>query len=1019
MKNNAGKITKLLKKFDSVFSQWIEESIKKEKANYKKLEKKMNCAETLCRKALALCREDMAGNPYESDGLFIGCIFRLSDILIRRGNADEAAELLSEVCGKADSYGNSPILTRCMGHYGSILCESGMYDNAARILDDMLNRVKGEFDDGGYPKANIPDGEFALCRGLGSAARAFTYAREGDGFAPERFTLPVEILEKIAEKGADAAGENIKRAAYYAASQQLFLTCYETVPGADVREVLKYAEKCENFCDKSSGKDLYFPAATRLKALACARDCRFADAAELCRLTLDQCAGYSGEQTKDVSGSIQSIAGDMNLLLGILNYRASNISECIRCFGAAIASYEADAKGVPLSDAGYAEAETDILFMTSAEKCAFACKFTGLAKFSDNEKYPLDECVQVMRRGVELLETAGSDEPYFILAASAEYHIISQMCGRAGDSDSEKKFDEMSRSRGFCALADLRERLSDSAEYAKYYERVGCWRRMALRSGLLELYGDYTRFAILLSEPPYSQPDHRRLARLNFDMGEYSRVVGKNESAVEYYSEVRKHSFDGDGRPYYEMGEGNIFEFSLVVSASCLAKCGEMAKARRIFREYVDLHSGSDAEKSAFKVRTAGLSRDVGLDPAECAVYMREAAQAMEGEEGGSIVAAELYNQEGICWYNASPITDTDGTDEQDENEAGRLGRTFEANELQAFENALKILGKCDGKTEKEMDLKPSLHSNIGECYMRQERYDVALWHYKEAVDAFERLFASGFFIGKSKSEQEPYIFQYGLCFKTMGDIYNELNDNSNCAEALTKAIEVMEKMDNPAARNELAGCLNARGVVNFRLGDYRKNVEDATRAIAIKKGEDGGEINMAIMLKNRSDAYRELGDFRSMQSDLSESIGLLDKSKLPDELLGSFYGSHWFSMGICQEGLNKNGKAADAYRKAAGYMDKSLEIDDSGAYMKALCHFRRAVCLCRREEQEYYGALYEYDKAIKLLEKMPASDEKNENLRQLLTSRGSLYEAFREIDLARADFVRAESLRTSGAQSE
>ena len=302
---------------------------------------------------------------------------------------------------------------------------------------------------------------------------------------------------------------------------------------------------------------------------------------------------------------------------------------------------------------------------------------------------------------------------------------------------------------------------------------------------------------------------------------------------------------------------------------------------------------------------------------------------------------------------------------------------------------------------------------------MRQERYDVALWHYKEAVDAFERLFASGFFIGKSKSEQEPYIFQYGLCFKTMGDIYNELNDNSNCAEALTKAIEVMEKMDNPAARNELAGCLNARGVVNFRLGDYRKNVEDATRAIAIKKGEDGGEINMAIMLKNRSDAYRELGDFRSMQSDLSESIGLLDKSKLPDELLGSFYGSHWFSMGICQEGLNKNGKAADAYRKAAGYMDKSLEIDDSGAYMKALCHFRRAVCLCRREEQEYYGALYEYDKAIKLLEKMPASDEKNENLRQLLTSRGSLYEAFREIDLARADFVRAESLRTSGAQSE
>ena len=117
--------------------------------------------------------------------------------------------------------------------------------------------------------------------------------------------------------------------------------------------------------------------------------------------------------------------------------------------------------------------------------------------------------------------------------------------------------------------------------------------------------------------------------------------------------------------------------------------------------------------------------------------------------------------------------------------------------------------------------------------------------------------------------------------------------------------------------------------------------------------------------------------------------------------------------MGVCQEGLHKNGKAADAYRRAAGYIDKSIDSEDNGSYMKALCHFRRAVCLCRRDEQEYYGALYEYNKAIKLLENMPASNEKNENLRQLLSSRGSLYEAFREIDLAKADFKRAESLRS------
>ena len=733
----------------------------------------------------------------------------------------------------------------------------------------------------------------------------------------------------------------------------------------------------------------------------------------MCRLTLDQCAEYRGETTKADFGSIQSIVGDMNLLLGILHYRASKISDCIRYFEAAIASYEADAKGSPLCDVGYAEAETAILYMTDSEKCAFACKYIGLAKFSEKEKYSLDECVQVMRRGVELLESTDKTEPYFLLAASAEYHILSQMCERAGDKEQAAKFDEMSKSRGMDALTDLQDSLSDSEKLIKYFEKVQSWRRMALRLGLLELYGDYTRFEMLISEPPYSEVNHRHLARLNFDMGEYSRVVGKNESAVEYFSEVRKHSFDSDGNPYYEMSEGNIFEFSLVASASCLVKCGQMARANRLFREFASLHNEDGINGKVMKIKIAGLSREVGLDPVECAGYMHEAATAVESEESNSAVAAELYNQEGICWYNAPPMSSLGNVDAIDGKDNVQLEKLYAEKELQAFENALSVLRKCEEKSEKVMELMPSLHSNIGECYLRKEDYVMSLAHYDNAIAAFERLFATEAFSGKPKNEQEPYWFQYGLCFKALGDIYNELDDNPRCAEALTKAIEVMERIDDPAARNELAACLNARGVVNFRLGDYKKNVEDATRAIALTKDDDGGEINMAIMLKNRSDAYRELGDFKSMQSDLSDSIDMLDKSKLPDELLGSFYGSHWFSMGVCQEGLHKIGKAADAYRRAAGYMDKSVGDGDQGAYMKALCHFRRAVCLCRREEQEYYGALYEYNKAINLLENMPASSEKNENLRQLLSSRGSLYEAFREIDLAKADFSRAESLRT------
>ena len=752
MRNSRKKIFRLLSRFDDVFSECVEGNHKKGKRSERKLEKKLDRAESFVRKALSLCREDIAKGASDGREELVNCVFRLSDLFIRREREEEAEKLLSEIYDQRKTYGASVLLTECMGHYGSILCGRGMYDLAAAVLDEMLTRVNNEVSHGVFPENIVPDDAFAVCRGLSSAACAFTYADTGEGFAPERFTLPFELLGKISGHGVEVAEEYVKKAAYFAASQQLFVTCYETVPGADVSRAVEYAEQCLDACSPEGENDLYLPAAMRLTALALARDCKFADAAEMCRLTLERCAAYRGEVTKADFGSIQSIAGDMNLLLGILHYRASEIGECIRYFEAAIASFEADAQGAPLRDAGYAEAETEIIFLSDAEKCAFACKYIGLAKFSEKERYPLDECLQVMRRGVELLETADPDEPYFLLASSAEYHIISQMCERAGDAESAKKFDEISKSRGYDALHDLSGRLSSKDRLAGYYERVRCRRRMAMRLGLLELYGDYTRFEILLSEPPYSQPDHRHLARLHFDMGEYCRAVGRNESAVEYFHEVRKHSFDGDGKPYYEMSEGNIFEFSLIASASCLTKCGQQAKARRVFREYADLHREDGVAGKTMRVRIAGLSREVGLDPEECAGYMHDAAVAVESEDGCSPVAAELYNQEGICWYNASPMTDPEDPQQPDSGDVARLEEMYADRERKAFENAIRVLVKCDGSSEKVMDLMPSLYSNTGECYLRLEEFDTALGHYNDAVAAFERLFAAGFFTSKPKS---------------------------------------------------------------------------------------------------------------------------------------------------------------------------------------------------------------------------------------------------------------------------
>lgn len=1015
MKSSINKIRKLLDRTESISSQCFDGVQKQGKKSAIKREKNAVRALDFAYKALALCREETANGASDCALEFIYSIHRISAILFRLGREEEAEPLLAEIYESKDLYsGRGTVLSPCLAYYGSILCNSGRYDLAAEVLDAFMKRFKMET----AVRETVED-TYASCLGFGCAARAFTYADAGEGYDSEHFTYPAEalagIVKNLKAKGQnpEIAIQNYRRAAYFAASQQLFMTCWDTVPGADVGQAVIYAHECVKASKELGVKDLYYLGAHRLGALAMARDCRFSDSAEICSEALDECSGYKGEETQTDYTSLQSISGDLNLLMGIMNYRASNISDCVRYFEAAIAAFEADAKGRPLRETGYVEAETELIFMSNAEKCAFACKYVGLAKFSESERYSLDECVRMMRRGAELLEVVDRDEPYFLLSASADYHIIAQMCERAGDSESAGQFEQLSKDRGMTALKALHDLMPEREKFEDCVGRMQVRRRIALRLGLLELYGDYTRFEMMLCEPPYCDTDHLKIARLNFEMGEYCRVVGKHESAVEYYGNVREHMFDRSGNPYCELKDGNIYEFSLIASASCLVKCGRMAQARRIFREFADTQkSGDGIIETTRLIKIAGLSRDIDLNPAECAGYLHRAAAAVENSGKELTVAAELYNQEGICWYNATPAMDSDDP-ERSPQANDRLAEKFADSEIEAFRNALRLLEGCDENNEKAIDLKPSLHSNIGECLMRKEDYPAALEHYNGAVSAFETLFASDRFIQKPKNEQEPYVFQYGLCFKSLGDIYNELEDNPKCAEALSKAIEIMERLDGDEARNLLGACLNARGVVYYRMGDYAKNVEDATRAINLKKDDSGGEINMAIMLKNRSDAYRELGDFKSMQSDLTQSIDLLGKSELPDELLNSFYGSNWFSMGVCQEGLHKIGKAADAYRKAAGYMDKSGPGEDSGAYMKALCHFRRAMCLCRREEQEYYGALYEYNNAIKLLEGMPASREKDENLSQLFSSRGSLYEAFREIDLAREDFSRAESLRS------
>ncbi len=1006
MGNKYSKITKILAKAELLTS----EALSAEKT--KRRDKKFAAAEKLGRKALALSREEISADSGVSGyNDFISSVYRLSTVLMRQGRSDEAEPMLSECCSM-EFCDKHRLGVACNAYYGSVLCERGDYNSAGKLLSKMMKAAE---------EYVFTDDCYALCMGYGNAAAAFTYS---DGaYSGSQFIEPVKKLLELREHGVDVGSGNVKKAAYFAASEALYRTCYDPVSNTEAGDAANLAQCCIDECTKSGDKDFYLPAAMRIAALATARDCQFGDCVKACNDTLDICSSYKYGEGESSFGSIQNIAADMNLLLGIMHYRVSHFEECIEYFKAAISALEADARGRRLNEVGYVEVERIIMRMTSAEKSEFAHRYLGLAMFALDDKYKAAECVSIVRKGAQLIEQNEQSEPYLGLLISWDYHIISQMLEKGGDAETARQFDEMGKSRAYLAFASL----SVDSLHDKHMENLRARKRTALRLGLLELYGDYASVEIMLSQRPYAEEDHENLARLNFEIGEYYRIVGKHQLAVEHYDAVRKHTFDQEGNTYYNVDEHDFWEVSAVAKAACMVRLNEMPKARRAYSEFVEYQRGREGGELSKKqlVSIANVARDIGLNPAACAEYLHVAAVAFDDVEDENLYAAELFNQEGICWYNSSPETDVpDGMEIEmsDATErAAALTSKFSERELAAFENSYSRLMNCDPNNSGVVNLLPSLLSNIGECYVRVENYDKSLKYYLNSVSAFENMFAFKEFSEKPKSEQALYVMQYGVCFKALGEICDSMGDNNGSLDYFTKAIEVFERIDSDSARHELAYCLNARGCIRYRLGDYHGEVEDITRAIALKKDDKGSEITMAIMLKNRSDAYRELGNYRSMHSDLTKSIDMLDGSGMPQEILNSFYGSHWFSMGVCQEGLHMAGKAADSYRKAAKYIRSSDENshDDSNTFMRAMCHFRRAVCLCRRDEQEFYGALFEYNNAIGLLENLPSSKEKNENLRQFLSSRGNLYEVFREIDLAKADYSRAEMLGSAAEEAD
>lgn len=1025
MKNKSSKIMKLLYNANNQRAEALK--LPKSEKYAKKYAKKLNSAENLCRKALELTRRDISKAVNKGFNDLICSAYSLAAVLYVQERFDEALPLLEEA-RSASGFDGHMYSVAVNSYYGCILCARKEYERSGEVLDKVM-------EDAGNNQYMAFTDAYALAQAYSEAACAFTYADTGVGYPANRFTEPVERLLEMKEKGYPIDGNLIKKAAYFSASQQLYYMCFGAPNASDPDDTIKTASLCLEASKEAGVVDFFTPAAMRIIALATARSLMFGDCADICEKIIEHCARFGSGIPKSPYGSVQDIAADANLLLGIMHYRADHYDASIKYFQAALAALEADAHGRPLAEVGYVEVEAIVIAVSSAEKAAFACKYIGLAMCALEDQYSMSNGIDMIKKGIEHI-TSIADDPYFALRVSSEYNIISKLCKDAGNLQSSAKYDELSKKYGYYAMTNFDKSIEDRELYSRYIKVLQSRKRLALRRGLLEQYAECLRCEIMLSDLPYTMPDMFNLVELNYHMGEYCRIVQRYDSAVEYFERVREYTYDQDGEMREELREYVLSENSMLSQAASLVKLERMDDARKSFREFIKIDTITSGGELSLdeRMRIARLARNIELNAAECAEYMHEAADMSAEVEDEPLKTAELYNQEGVSWYNSSPEKDDpdEGCDCDECAEHcdkfepmavryARLSKKFADRELEAFEKSYFYLTKCDQNQIEVIELMPYLMSNIGECHMRRNNIDKSIEYYQKSAEAFERLFARSEFAERDQQSKDPDIFQYGICFKSIGELCEKKDDTDHSIEAFGKAIDVFAKIDAPSARYNLGFCLNARGCMNYRMGRYSNEVEDITRAIDVRSNDEDSEITIAIMLKNRAEAYESMGDYRSMKSDLEQSLVMLDKSKAPRKILDSMYGEHLLSLALCHEELNDDGSAAEYYRKALTYFDAvQSENDDDldNIEMRATCHLRLANCFIRRDEREYYGALAEYDRAIQLLEKLPPSVEKNERLKTVLFFRGRLYEQFREIDLARKDYERIEQINEILAQN-
>lgn len=443
------------------------------------------------------------------------------------------------------------------------------------------------------------------------------------------------------------------------------------------------------------------------------------------------------------------------------------------------------------------------------------------------------------------------------------------------------------------------------------------------------------------------------------------------------------------------------------------------------------------ARRGRIQQRIAQITQEPAAEKAE---LWRQAAESFEA--GGC--------QESIlCWKMASRLLE----------ESGQSDRAYAC-----YDRAIAYLEGREGLTPEELGLLAELYTFRGLWQYRYGHYEKELSDYDIAVSLrlrageiegnaedlsivycncadtwarrgdYEK--ASAVYARAEKSLMSMKVFDQGKRMRSLARLYYEQGEHykenpdyiEKAAAAYSKAIggyqtalnETLGEEKEEGVQEELTEFLalsyNGRGVCRYALKEYEKEIDDCTQALGLRKQlEDSAEnrLQMAIIYRNRADCFDMLERFDLAGEDydcaleiyfeLEEKEGCrLPLPEMADLLL---------SDARVHDGLGEFELAISRYSEALRRLEKEDTGMENNLEYLGLSYFRRGMDYYKFREHLYALSMRDYCSAIQVLERMPLNVRTEGFLAMALRTRGELYAAMGEYDLARQDFSRAKEM--------